>query len=88
MTFLNTGLMPKRVEIVHQALPGARLFGVLVNGKSPNIDVDKRDIRQAAATSGVEIAFLEAAGRGGPDRAFAESAEKKVETTLSAIRNK
>ena len=63
VTFLNTGLMPKRVEVLREAFPHARLFAALVNGNNPGIEVDKRDISRAAAASGVEILFVEAAGR-------------------------
>jgi putative ABC transport system substrate-binding protein len=76
VTFLNTGLMPKRVEVLHEALPDARLFAALVNGKNPNIESDKRDISRAAAASGVKILFLEAGGQEGADGAFAEAAEE------------
>ena len=82
VTFLNTGLMPKRVEVLHEALPGARLFAALVNGKNPNIEADKRDISRAAAASGVKILFVEAADQGGPDSALAEVTEKKVDAVL------
>ena len=82
VTFLNTGLMPKRVEVLHEALPGAHFFAALVNGKNPSIEADKRDISRAAAASGVKILFVEAADQGGPDHALAEVAEKKVDAVL------
>ena len=82
VTFLNTGLMPKRVEVLHEVFPGARLFAALVNGENPNVEADKRDISRAAAASGIKVLFVEAAGQGGPDRAFAEVAEKKADAIL------
>jgi ABC-type uncharacterized transport system substrate-binding protein len=82
VTFLNTGLMPKRVEVLHEALPGASLFAVLVNGRNPGVEADKREISRAAAASGVKIVFVEAADLGGPDRALAEVVESKADAVL------
>jgi putative ABC transport system substrate-binding protein len=54
---LNT----KRVELLHEALPGARRLGVLMHSLNPLNDADRRGITALANQARVEVLFFEAA---------------------------
>ena len=50
VSFLVSLMAPKRLEVLHEIVPGAALIGFLVNPKSPNAEADTRDAIQAAET--------------------------------------
>src|SRR5262245_60015332 len=82
VSFLNTALMPKRLEIIREAVPEARVFAMLVNSNSQSFEADSMDIRQAARSIGAQIHIIHAAGQGDPDSAFAEVVRNQVAAVL------
>jgi putative ABC transport system substrate-binding protein len=58
MSNLNTELGAKRLGLLHELLPGATRFAVLVNPNSPNIESTVTDLRAAASTIGQHIEVL------------------------------
>src|SRR5215471_1638980 len=49
---LNVGVTPKRLEILHEAVPTAGVVAVLVNPTSPTTDSQLRSLQPAAQPSG------------------------------------
>ena len=59
-TSLNTGLGPKRVELLHEMIPAAKTIGALVNPDSFNAEAVASELRAAARTLGLEVQILSA----------------------------
>ena len=81
VTILSSALVPKRLEIIRELLPGSRRLGLLVNARNPNAEANVKDAVAAARTlgedplvSGDEIADL--------DLVFRDFANKGVNTVL------
>ncbi len=51
VTFYNSELGPKRIEIIRELIPHARNVAVLVNPKNPNAEPTQRRFRRQAAPS-------------------------------------
>ena len=82
VTFFSNELAPKRLEVMSEVLPSARVFAMLMNSKNPNLDRDSKQIQAAAAARGVSMFIVYAAGEGTPETAFAELAKKRVHAVL------
>jgi putative ABC transport system substrate-binding protein len=74
-------LVPKRLEIVRELLPGSRRLGLLVNAANPNAEANVKDADEAARTLGenllvsrVEVINL--------DSAFRDFTKKEINTVL------
>src|SRR5262249_13266165 len=52
---LNVGVTPKRLEILHEAVPTAGLVAVLVNPTSPTADSQLRSLQPAAQALGLQF---------------------------------
>jgi putative tryptophan/tyrosine transport system substrate-binding protein len=79
---LTSELDAKRLELLHQIKPSARLFGVLVNPNRPGVDANSKELQDAAKMIGCEVVFQNA----GPDNpievAFAKLAEQRVDALV------
>jgi putative tryptophan/tyrosine transport system substrate-binding protein len=82
VTFFSNDLAPKRLEVMSEMLPSARVFAILMNSRNPGIDRDIKQIQAAAAARGVTMSIVYAAGEGTPETAFAELAERQVHGLL------
>jgi putative ABC transport system substrate-binding protein len=71
VTNLNTELGPKRLELLHEALPAASSMAVLVNPTNPNAEALERNLHEAARTLGLQLHTLLASSEGDIDAAFA-----------------
>jgi putative tryptophan/tyrosine transport system substrate-binding protein len=50
VTNLNTELVPKRLELLHAAVPSATIVAALINPTNPNAEAQSRDLQAAART--------------------------------------
>ncbi len=73
--FVNK-LNPKRVELLHQLVPNAEVFGLLVNPQNPDAERQSRETREAARTLGLQMLVENASSDDALPRAFARLAEK------------
>ena len=79
VTQTNVEVAPKRVELMHEMLPSAKLFGLVVNPTDPALsDSQSKDFLAAAETLGVQLLVLNASNDAELERAFAEATEMKV----------
>ena len=71
ITTLAVELGQKRIELMREVVPTARLFGVLVNPIGPNIESVSRDLKEAARKIGQAIHLLHASTVPEMETAFA-----------------
>jgi len=79
---LTSELDEKRLELLHQIIPAARRFGVLVNPKRPGVQSNSEDMQVAAQKLGVELAFENAGPEHPLDTAFERLAQRRVEALV------
>jgi putative ABC transport system substrate-binding protein len=76
---LNTALMPKRLELLRQLVPNARLVGFLVNPNNSNTGDQVRLAQSAARTMDLELLVLSAITASEIDTAFASLMQRNVD---------
>jgi putative tryptophan/tyrosine transport system substrate-binding protein len=75
-------LDPKRLELLHELLPRATRFGVLINPVSVSRDTGIAGLRAAAAAIGREIEFFYASTNSEIDAAFTSLVQKRTDAVL------
>ena len=69
---LNTAVMAKRLQFLHESVPTARAIGYLANPKNAvTTSVEVEELREAARVLGVELRVLNATNESEIDTAFA-----------------
>jgi putative ABC transport system substrate-binding protein len=68
---MATELMPKRLELLSELVPEARVIALLVNPNSPSASPQMRDVQEAAGAKGVQLHVLRATTESEIDAAFA-----------------
>jgi putative tryptophan/tyrosine transport system substrate-binding protein len=71
MTFMSADLMPKRLELLSELVPQARVIALLVNPNSPAAERIIGDMQEAARPKGVRLHILKAGAEGDFETAFA-----------------
>ena len=72
-------LMPKRLELLSELVPQARMIALLVNPYNPRIaERYIRDVQEAAGAKGVQLHILKAGSEGEIDAAFATLVELRA----------
>jgi putative ABC transport system substrate-binding protein len=77
-----TTLAEKRLQLLHDLLPKAKLIGLLVNPTSPVAEPQIREAKAAAQTLGVRVTVLNAASENDFDQAFANLARQHADALL------
>jgi ABC-type uncharacterized transport system substrate-binding protein len=78
VTSMNAELGAKRLGLLHELLPGAAPFALLVNPKNPTSDAMITDVRAAAAAIGRQVEILTASTHSDIDAVFASLLQKRV----------
>jgi putative ABC transport system substrate-binding protein len=60
VSFLANALEAKRLGLLHDLVPQAKVIGVLVNPKNASIETAKKDLSEAAGVLGIELRYVEA----------------------------
>ena len=68
----------KRLGLLHEAVPAVKTIGVLLDPDNPNVEVQRRDVEEAAPRLGVEVLPFNTNTEGGITAAFAGMAERKA----------
>jgi putative tryptophan/tyrosine transport system substrate-binding protein len=68
---LNTELGPKRLELLHEAVPGAAIIALLLNPANPNAKPLSSSLQTSAGTLGLQLQVLYASTERDLDPAFA-----------------
>jgi putative ABC transport system substrate-binding protein len=77
-------LNPKRLELLSELVPRARVIALLVNPNSSSTERIVGDVREAARVKGVQLLVLKAGSETEIDAAFASLAEQKAGALLVA----
>jgi putative tryptophan/tyrosine transport system substrate-binding protein len=84
IAILSPDLEPKRLGLLHELLPRAMRFAVMINPNSNALASRVGELQAAAATIGVPIDVLYAANSSEIDRAFVRLAQNRAEALLVA----
>ena len=84
VAYLNSAVVPKRLELLHELVPQVTVFAALVNPKSPNAEISTKDAQDAARTLGLQIHIVKASTADELDTAFATLAQFKAGALLIA----
>jgi putative ABC transport system substrate-binding protein len=82
VSVFSTELATKRLEVLHDLMPGISTLGILVNPGSGATRIETRESVAAAQHFGLELLVLEASTEREIDAAFASLASKKTNALL------
>ena len=71
VSFLTAELMPKRLELLSELVPDAKVIALLVNPENPQTEGVINDMQQAAHSKGVQLQILKTSTKAEIDAAFA-----------------
>jgi len=60
VTNLTVEVAPKRLELLHELIPAATVFALIVNPTTPLAQIEARDLQDAARVLGLELHVLQA----------------------------
>jgi hypothetical protein len=78
VTFLNNLLSSKRLELLHELVPGAQVIAVLLNPDNPNAELEREEVQVAARAIGLQILVFRERNEREFDAAFASLVEQKA----------
>ena len=84
VVFFQTALAAKRLELLRELLPSAKIIAYLVNQSNPEAMPETKDVHAAARTLGLELHVLDAASERDIDTAFDKLASLGVSGLLMA----
>jgi putative ABC transport system substrate-binding protein len=77
VTNLNTEVLPKRLELMHELVPSATKIALLVNPTNSAAETQSKDVQAAARTLGLEIDVLDASTVREIDATFVNWAQQR-----------
>ena len=75
-------LVKKRLELLHELIPTARVMAFLANPNSPNTEPETQEIQEAADTLGLQVRVLSASNERDLETAFVASAKQRDSALL------
>jgi putative ABC transport system substrate-binding protein len=75
ISVLNVALNPKRLELISELVPRARVIALFVNQTNPNTERNIIDVQSAARLKGLQLPIVKAGTEGEIDAAFASLVE-------------
>jgi putative ABC transport system substrate-binding protein len=85
VTFSNSSLGPKRIELLRQIVPKVVTIGLLVNPNNPISEDDGKEIKDAGQNVGIHIEIISASSEGDIDKAFAKIAQMHPDALMVHI---
>ena len=82
VSLLLTELTAKRLELLSELVPGAKVVALLVNPNSPEAEPEIREAQEAARAKGVQLPILKAGSESEIDAAFATLAQRHADALL------
>ena len=83
-SILAVTLYPKRLELLSELVPHARVIALLVNPSSPTTESTINVVREAAGTKGLQLLVLKAASESEIDAAFTTLVQLQAGALISA----
>jgi len=84
VSLLGSALEAKRLELLHEMVPGASPIGVLLNPKYPDFDLELRELQDAANVINRKIIVARASTRNEVDAAFTMITQQAASALLVA----
>ena len=84
ITFINSQLGPKRIQLLQLLNPRTRVVAVLVNPKNPNA-ADAKNYAAAGRTIGIEVVIVNASTEPEINEAFNQAVEQHADALLTHI---
>jgi putative ABC transport system substrate-binding protein len=81
---LEAELVPKRLQLLHDLMPNAALFGVLADPRFPSTQSAVADLQGAARTLGLQLVVVNASADRDLETAFARFSQQHVGAVLVA----
>jgi putative tryptophan/tyrosine transport system substrate-binding protein len=78
VSLLNSLLVAKRLELLHELVPTAGAIALLVNPTTPFTEAEIGEAQVAARTLGLQLHFLNASGEAEIDTAFADMVQMRI----------
>jgi ABC-type uncharacterized transport system substrate-binding protein len=78
VTIITFGLMPKRIELLCDLVPQAKVIALLVNPNNPLYEPMMREVQEAAGVKGVQLRILKAGTESEIDAAFGSLVQMHV----------
>src|SRR5262249_46926845 len=82
VTFFVNTLGAKRLELLRELFPSARVIGFLINPRNPTSESQARDVQAAARSFDVALLTLNAGSEREIDAAFASSVEQRANAMI------
>jgi putative tryptophan/tyrosine transport system substrate-binding protein len=82
VTFLVTALAAKRLELLRELVPSAKIVGFLVNPANPTSESQTTDMQAAARALGIELVIRNARSESDIDSAFESLAQQRVNAVI------
>jgi putative ABC transport system substrate-binding protein len=82
VNLFTSTLAAKRLELLHELVPAARVVAMLVNPTNPNWEADTKAVQTAAPAIGVQIVVLKASNGTEIGKAFDALSQHKVDAIL------
>jgi putative ABC transport system substrate-binding protein len=79
---LNVELMPKRLELISELVPQARVIALLVNPSNPDTERMMQDVQEAARAKGVKLPILKAGTESEIAAAFASAIQMRADALI------
>jgi putative tryptophan/tyrosine transport system substrate-binding protein len=85
ITSLNVTVVPKGLELLHELVPKAKSFAVLVNPANPvNTSINLKNLEEPARARGLQLHVLNASSEGDFDAAFAKLVQLQADGLVFA----
>jgi putative tryptophan/tyrosine transport system substrate-binding protein len=85
VTYHNSLLAPKRLQLLREMLPKVAVVAMLVNPSNPNAEPDAAEMQAAARVVGVDIAIVNARSEDDFDPAFDSIAQRRADALIVHI---
>ena len=78
VSLLISEMMPKRLELLSELVPQAKVIALLMNPSAPNVERTIRDVQEAARVKGVHLHILKAGTEDEIDAQFATLVQRQA----------
>jgi putative tryptophan/tyrosine transport system substrate-binding protein len=79
---LTSELDAKRLEMLHEIKPSARVIGALVNPERPGVDANSKELQAAAQSIGIQLIIQNAGPKHALEAAFERLAEQRIDALV------
>ena len=78
-TFFNNLLTAKRFELLHELVPNAKVFAILLNPKNANAEFETNEALRAASALGLQLILFKVITESDIDNSFASFSQQHID---------